>query len=223
MPRSKKSTIQKNPLEQIYATDKVLTSGLRKGSEKNNPTKLIPSIENTGPKTVNRESKNLTKIHKTNKDIRPQDISENISPQENKQDLLAYATIKKWSRLASACSIPPIPLLATAVASGLQIKMIQELCNIYHVPFHKELVKASISSIVGSGTTLFSLSYVAKELLRGIPYAGSALLVLSQPPAIYKLTNSLGTIFMRHFQNQGDLTDLDLIKSRNLLRKKQNN
>jgi hypothetical protein len=150
MPRSKKSTIQKNPLEQIYATDKVLTSDLGKGSQKINPRKLIPSIENTGPKTVNRESKNLTKIHKTNKDIRPQDISENISPQENKQDLLAYATIKKWSRLASACSIPPIPLLATAVASGLQIKMIQELCNIYHVPFHKELVKASISSIVGS-------------------------------------------------------------------------
>jgi hypothetical protein len=62
------------------------------------------------------------------------------------------------------------------------------------------------------------MGYLAKELLRGIPYAGNTLLILTQPAAIYKLTSSLGTVFMRHFQNQGDLTNLDLTESRLLLK-----
>jgi uncharacterized protein (DUF697 family) len=229
MPRSKKSTILNNPLEQIFSTTQVSTSNLEESPKKEKKLKktLTALAASSKSAQVINQSKNQTPTEKISVDDRSQKSTEHPNLQENKynqeekkRDFAAHNTIKKWSRLASACAIPPLPLLATAAASGIQIKMIQELCNIYKVPFHKELAKASISSIIGSGATLFSLNYLAKELLRGIPYVGSALLVISQPPAIYTLTKSLGTIFMSHFQNQGDLTNLDLAKSRAMLKNK---
>jgi len=211
MPRSKKSTIKNNPLEQI--------------SHIANVKKIKKSISPKKQSTNKKTSATAAKAPLSDKSPEKKKVSATKSTitipgtpkrgaNEIERDLLALSTIKKWSRLASACAIPPVPLLATAASSGVQIKMIKDLCSIYEIPFHKELVKATISSILGSGTALFSLGYLAKELLYGIPYAGNALLVLTQPAAIYRLTSSLGTLFMRHFQNQGDLTNLDLKKSR---------
>jgi uncharacterized protein (DUF697 family) len=220
MPRSKKSTIQNNPLEKISHIGDVETL--------QNP--VSPKKLSTPKKSANKKSPTVTKkapssnkrARQGNESAKPSAMAQPIiqSPEAKviQRDIYALSTIKKWSRVASACAIPPVPLLATAASSSVQIKMIKDLCTIYEVPFHKELVKATVSSILGSGTALFSLGYLAKELLHKIPYAGNALLILTQPAAIYKLTSGLGAIFMRHFQNQGDLTNLDLAKSRLLLK-----
>jgi len=211
MPRSKKSTIQNNPLEQISPIADVKKIKNSISPKKQSINKKSSAAKDKAPPSD--KSPERKKVSATKSTITISGTPKRGS-NEIERDLLALSTIKKWSRLASACAIPPVPLLATAASSGVQIKMIKDLCSIYEIPFHKELVQATISSILGSGTALFSLGYLAKELLYGIPYAGNILLVLTQPAAIYKLTSSLGTLFMRHFQNQGDLTNLDLKKSR---------
>lgn len=211
MPRSKKSTIQNNPLEQISHIADVKKIQKKISPKKQSTNKKTSATTDKAPPS-DRSPEQKTPF--VTKSIITIPGTPKRGATEIERDLLALSAIKKWSRLASACAIPPVPLLATATSSGVQIMMIKELCSIYEIPFHKELVKATISSILGSGTTLFSLGYLAKELLYGIPYAGNALLVITQPAAIYRLTSSLGTLFMRHFQNQGDLTNLDLKKSR---------
>jgi uncharacterized protein (DUF697 family) len=221
MPRSKKSTIQNNPLEQIsrIADSKQVKSQIK--TKKPNSSKKVSIRKSLAPsKKTSTASKKEKVEQKKVSVIAPATppSTQKRGAEEVKRDLQALSKIKKWSRIASACALPPLPLLATAASSGVQITMIKDLCTIYDVPFHKELVKATISSILGSGTALFSMGYLAKELLRGIPYAGNTLLILTQPAAIYKLTSSLGTVFMRHFQNQGDLTNLDLTESRLLLK-----
>jgi uncharacterized protein (DUF697 family) len=207
MPRSKKSTIHNNPLEQILDL-----------ADSKKIKKPIRSKQQSADKKFLREKTPEKKKVSATKSAMALPVIQKHGPNEMQRDLLALSTIKKWSRLASACAIPPVPLLATAASSSVQIKMIKDLCSIYGIPFHKELVKATISSILGSGTAIFSLGYLAKEFLHKIPYAGNALLILTQPAAIYKLTSSLGAIFMRHFQNHGDLTNLDLTESRFVLK-----
>lgn len=222
MPRSKKSTIQNNPLEKIthIADIKKVKSQIKSKNpnspKKNSDSKLLATTKKAAisPKNKNTSQKKISMTIASSTISK----SQKRSIEEVNRDLLALSRIKKWSRIASACALPPIPLLATAASSGVQITMIKDLCIIYNIPFHKELVKATISSILGSGTTLFSMGLIAKELLHGIPYVGNALLILTQPAAIYKLTSSIGIIFMRHFQNQGDLTNLDLSESRLVLK-----
>lgn len=224
MPRSKKTTILNNPLEQISKISdgkntKIRIDSKRIGASKN-ASKPKPQPNPKKTSTSVGKKKTANKDLSTNSPAIAPLITPKRGADEIKRDLFAISRIKKWSRIAGACALPPIPLLATATSSGAQISMIKDLCSIYDVPFHKELVRATIGSVLGSGTTLFSMGYLAKELLHGIPYAGNALLLITQPAAIYKLTSSLGAIFMRHFQNQGDLTNLDISESKLLLKNK---
>lgn len=231
MPRSKKSTIQNNPLEQISQTTQKKKFPPKKSEQTLNTRKKILlkkdlSIDGAIKTSSIAAKKRASSASFESKAARPvadssaKPVIKHIKPAMRNRELRATAIIKKWARLASACAIPPIPLISTISSSGIQIKMIKDLCTIYDIPFHRELTKATISSIVGSGATLFSLNFLAKELLHGIPYAGNAALILTQPAAIYGLTNSLGSIFMHHFENDGDLTNLNLDQARALLKHK---
>lgn len=207
MPRSQKSTIKFNPLE------KTSPSRESKGSNKQATPKKVPA-----KRIATRKNQDLNITYPANK-LATQKVIEGDSDNEER-DLKAIQTIKKWSRISSAFAVAPLPLFATVTSASIQIKMIKDLCSIYKVPFRKELVVATLKSILGSGATLLSLGFLGKEALKGVPYLGNALLVITQPAAIYKLTYALGVIFMRHFQNRGDLTNVNLEESRSLLKKK---
>jgi hypothetical protein len=42
--------------------------------------------------------------------------------------------------------------------------------------------------------------------------------MVAQPTMVYKITESLGGVFMRHFEKNGDLTDLDLQAAKKLIK-----
>ena len=220
MPRSKKSTIKFNPLEQIAIPGENNKIN-RQATSKQIETKKIAAKKKLG----SSQNKKLPALNK--KDLNVASPIEKAPAREmlipisdsEQRDLNAIQTIKKWSKISSVCAVAPLPLLATLTSTSIQIKMIKDLCLIYKVPFHKELAKATLGSILGSGATLLSLGFLGKEVLKGVPYLGNALLVVTQPAAIYKLTYNLGSIFMRHFQNRGDLTNLNLNQTRALLKK----
>lgn len=158
MPRSKKSTIQNNPLEQISQTTQNKKPLLKKNSLKKDLSKAsTKKLSSIVKKRASSESV-ASKVTHPAADNRGKPTNKHIKTPERNRELRATTIIKKWSRLASACAIPPIPLLATVASSGIQIKMIKDLCMIYDIPFHRELTKATLSSIVGSSATLFSLN-----------------------------------------------------------------
>ena len=220
MPRSKKSTIQSNPLNSISSSiDKknpkvekkalVKKAVVGKGKE-NSPVKKEVAIA---------VSKNkLTKTMPLPRLAHDDSIKTDHMQRELTKKEMANIVIKKWAQLASLVVIAPLPFLATSTSTGFQITMIRDLCKIYNVPFHRELVKASVSSILSSGTGVFTVSFIARELLQGIPYLGTAFQMVAQPTMVYKITESLGGVFMRHFEKNGDLTDLDLQAAKKLIK-----
>jgi uncharacterized protein (DUF697 family) len=48
------------------------------------------------------------------------------------------------------------------------------------------------------------------EAAKRIPYVGGAIALLVQPTISYATTHALGNVFIRHFENEGTLVNINL-------------
>ena len=123
------------------------------------------------------------------------------------QNLLAHKTVKHWSQWSSVAGFIPVSFLDTFTISGLQIKMIYELCKVYGVPFKKETAQGVISGLLAGSTTSIISGSISTALIRHIPYVGTPLCVITQPVLAYASTYALGVVFIQHFESEGNLKD----------------
>jgi uncharacterized protein (DUF697 family) len=187
MPRSKKTTILSNPLN-VIPKKKSSTS---KANIENPSSNLI--IEDVEFKEIDSVPIEMPK------DARHQ---------------IALKTVSKWANWSTASGLIPIPLADLALVSGIQIKLIASLCKIYGVPFRKEAAKAILNSVIGSGAIAFSSKYVAKLLVKNIPVVGFAVHMVTQQAISYAATYAIGLIFIRHFEQNGSLSDLNIVQAK---------
>ena len=111
--------------------------------------------------------------------------------------------------VVSTSTRPPLNMTVLPVAiTGVQIKMIHALCNLYHVEFKKEAALAVVSGLVG-GTVTTSLAGMGSMFLSHLPVVGSWMKYTAQPVLSYASTYALGRVFMRHFENKGTMADID--------------
>lgn len=117
----------------------------------------------------------------------------------------AMRVVKTWSQWSVAAGIVPVPLIDIALISGIQIKMIHDLCQIYNIPFEKKSALAVVSGLIG-GSLSSGVARVAGEMaLKTIPYVEQVL----QPTLAYATTYSMGYVFVKHFENTGTLLNFD--------------
>ena len=129
---------------------------------------------------------------------------------------LANQTVKNWSQWATVAGFIPVPYVDATAIAALQTKMAYEICEIYDVPFEKEAVKAIIGSLAGGGITTVVGGQLGGQLVKGIPYIGQALSAITQPAAAYAYTYAMGTIFVKHFETNGNLLNLEAAKFKDL-------
>lgn len=130
--------------------------------------------------------------------------------------MLANQTVKNWSQWATVAGFIPVPYVDATAIAALQTKMAYELCKIYNVPFEKEAVKAIIGSLAGGGITTVVGGQLGGQMVKGVPYVGQVLSVITQPAAAYAYTYAMGTIFVQHFETNGNLLNLEATKFKNL-------
>lgn len=123
---------------------------------------------------------------------------------------LADATIMNASQWATAAGFITLPGIDTLTISGVQLKMVYDLCKIYKVAFKKEAVLAVAGAALGGSLTTTASFSVASFGLSKIPYVGSILSIATQPAISFASTYAVGTIFIKHFENNGSLIDFDL-------------
>jgi uncharacterized protein (DUF697 family) len=123
---------------------------------------------------------------------------------------LADATITNASQWATAAGFITIPGVDTLTISGVQLKMVYDLCKIYKVPFKKEAVLAVAGAALGGSLTTTASFSVASFGLSKIPYIGSILSIATQPAISFATTYAVGMIFIKHFESNGTLIDFDL-------------
>jgi uncharacterized protein (DUF697 family) len=102
----------------------------------------------------------------------------------------------------------PLPLLDMALLSGIQLKMLHRLAKLYDVEFFTHLGKSVIASLLGSGISL-SFSFNLSSLVRGIPFYGQAMSVISVSLFGGASTYAIGKVFVQHFESGGTFLTFD--------------
>lgn len=226
-----RKTIKSNPLDKIEAKAKPIGSrGIASTRDSASMTVKNSAVKTQSPQagsSINRGRKNMQNEDKKNDaQLDPQVVSADqilsaeIKSTSNSSDQdavvidyrhkLAKTTITNASQWATVAGFIPVVGLDTITISGVQLKMVYDLCEIYKIPFKKEAVLAVVGAALGGSLTTIAATKVAGFGISKIPYIGPVISVLNQPAISFATTYAVGLLFVKHFENNGDLLNFDL-------------
>lgn len=110
-------------------------------------------------------------------------------------------------------SVIPLPLVDIALISGIQMKMIHSLCNLYDVKFFKDIGKETTATLIGSVTPV-ALTPIAMSLIQVIPVVGQASGTIGLLTLSGASTYAVGNVFIQHFETGGTLLTFNADKVR---------
>lgn len=110
---------------------------------------------------------------------------------------------------AAGSGLIPIPWVDFVAVTAVQVKMIRELTDYYHLEFNQERAKAAVTALV-SGVATPMLAYgPVGMVLKTIPLVGQTLGSLSASLVGGGVTYAVGKVFTLHFGSGGTLMDFD--------------
>jgi uncharacterized protein (DUF697 family) len=113
----------------------------------------------------------------------------------------------------------PLPLLDLAAITGVNLKMIKDLAEVYGVPFRPELAKSAVSSLLASAGGGALLIGPVASLLKAVPGVGSVVGGLASPGVMGGMTYATGKVFARHFSTGGDLINFDASRFKDMFKR----
>jgi uncharacterized protein (DUF697 family) len=135
-------------------------------------------------------------------------MSEEVDPMVFGKTDEAMAVVRRYLGWSAGAGLIPLPGLDLTAIIGVQLRMISQLANLYHVPFSRNLAKSLIGSLLG-GFAGYGLGGAVGSLLKGVPLIGTVAGLLSQPALAAAATYAVGKIFVQHFETGGTLLDFD--------------
>ena len=130
------------------------------------------------------------------------------------KEQLATEILKKYSLYSAGAGLIPVPWVDWAAITGVQLKMLNDLGNVYGVTFDQEKVRDILSALIG-GYAATKLGYgIGGGLLKAIPIIGQTVGMLSVPAFAGALSWAIGKVFIQHFASGGTFLDFDPDKVR---------
>ncbi len=123
--------------------------------------------------------------------------------------ILAY--YRKWTIAAAAA---PIPLADAALVSGVQLRMVSRLARLYDVPFERVRVASLLSALFGGWTPYSIATGIAGAAARMAPGIGTLVGVATSVGTSTLATETIGKVFIRHFEEGGTFLDFEPKKYR---------
>lgn len=123
--------------------------------------------------------------------------------------LSAQKIVARWSRWSVAVSFIPAPFVDMAAISGVQVKMIYELCKHYEVDFEHKAALAIASGVAGGAAVQTVAGVVAKQMVRFAPGVGPVFMFAVEPAISYVTTKAIGLAFISHFEADGRMHDFN--------------
>ena len=120
----------------------------------------------------------------------------------------AHNIVKNHVLGAMGISLVPIPLVDLVALSGIQLKMLHSLANLYQVPFSENLGKSLIVSLVG-GVMPTSTAITLASFTKALPVVGTATGMVSVSILGGSTTYAIGSVFIQHFESGGTLLDFN--------------
>lgn len=127
----------------------------------------------------------------------------------SEKEAKAVNTVKTYMWWSMGAGLVPIPFVDMAAVSGVQLKMLASISEIYNVPFHANRGKAFIASLGGAIVPQAMSFGAVGSLLKAVPLVG----VFAGAPAMALFSGAstwaLGKVFILHFESGGSLLDFD--------------
>ncbi len=130
----------------------------------------------------------------------------------------AMSIVKRNMLWSAGAGVLPLPLIDFALITAIEVKMINELAELYGTPFRKGLAKSAVASLVGSLGSLAIGNAVALGSLRYIPVVGPLIALAALPGTTAAITYAIGKVFVTHFESGGTLLDFDPVEMRQYFR-----
>ena len=131
----------------------------------------------------------------------------------------ARAIVRNYMLGNAAISLVPLPFVDLLALTGVQLKMMHSLANLYGVEFRSDLAKGLVFSLASSLGSLTVGAGIALSALKFIPGLFTPLSVLALPACSAALTYAVGRVFTLHFGMGGTLLDFDPKKMHEHFRK----
>ncbi|HBI83819.1 DUF697 domain-containing protein [Orrella sp. NBD-18] len=113
-----------------------------------------------------------------------------------------------WSAGAGLIPVPGFDLVAI---TGVQLKMINELCLAYDVPFNKSLARPIVISLISSLGAGMLAPVLASTTMKVVPGIGLLLAGTALAATSAGITYAVGNMFTDHFSCGGTLENFNLI------------
>jgi uncharacterized protein (DUF697 family) len=113
------------------------------------------------------------------------------------------AIIQKNMVWALGLAFVPLPVFDVVAVTGVQVKMLKELSDVYDLPFSADLVRKSVAALAsGLGAVVLGAA-LGGSLVKLVPGIGTTLGVLSIPIVAAAFTRAVGRVFRMHFEAGG--------------------
>ena len=132
----------------------------------------------------------------------------------SQRDTQAEALIKKHTYWAMGFGIIPIPVVDVAAVTGVQLKLIASLADLYGQEFSRSWGKSVLGALVG-GMGAAGLAYgTFGSLIKAIPGVGTLFGLVAMPTMAGATTYAVGKVFQMHFASGGTMLDFNATKMR---------
>lgn len=103
----------------------------------------------------------------------------------------------------------PLPVFDMVAITGVEIKMLKELSDLYGVPFKQSAAKKIVYSLIsGVGSVALGAAF-GSSLAKIFPAIGTTIGVVSVPIFAGAVTHAIGKVFLMHFESGGTFLDFD--------------
>jgi uncharacterized protein (DUF697 family) len=122
----------------------------------------------------------------------------------------AAAVIKRYATYSAVTGLIPLPVIDAVVLTGIQVKMISALAQVYQKPFSDDAVKSYATAIVAGVLPVSPIAGAAIRAVRYIPFIGPLMGIAVVPAFASALTWAVGKVFANHFESGKDLFNVDI-------------
>ena len=116
---------------------------------------------------------------------------------------------KKYMLASMLTGIIPVPVVDLVALSGIQLRMLQKLTQLYEIPFSRNLGKSLISALLGGILPTYAAAGVAGSLAKVVPLGGTATGMMTMSAFGGASTYALSKVFIQHFESGGTLLTFD--------------
>lgn len=138
---------------------------------------------------------------------------------DEKRFRAAHRLVVHYRRWTIAMATAPLPLVDAALVSGVQIRMLSRLASLYGVPFERVRVVSLLSALFGGWTPYTITTGFAGAAARMAPGLGTVIGIATSIGTSVLATETIGKMFVQHFEEGGTFLDFEPRKYRERLAK----